>query len=130
MANPQQIKILRQGAKVWNKWRADNPGVIAPDLNRANLSGVYLIRANRFIIYEINGFTTKQTILDRVLTIEGVEFENFDFQDFFEEERTNLFERCKLVLAEFIGWCNYLSALRMPDELTDEDLLHHWNINS
>jgi hypothetical protein len=36
MANPEHLKILKQGIKTWNKWREENSGVetnvIASDL--------------------------------------------------------------------------------------------------
>ena len=38
MANPEHLKILKQGANAWNKWRKENPA-ITPDLNLANVSG-------------------------------------------------------------------------------------------
>ena len=38
MANSKQIKILKQGAKAWNKWRDEND-IIKPDLHEADLSG-------------------------------------------------------------------------------------------
>jgi uncharacterized protein YjbI with pentapeptide repeats len=42
MANPEHVKILKQGVEVWNKWREDNPEVEPVldnvDLNHADLS--------------------------------------------------------------------------------------------
>lgn len=50
MANPEHLKIIKQGVEVWNEWREKNPA-ITPDLSRAdliraNLSGADLRRAN------------------------------------------------------------------------------------
>ena len=50
MANPEHLKILKQGVNAWTKWRVENPGVI-PDLSnasivRADLSGAGLTDAN------------------------------------------------------------------------------------
>jgi hypothetical protein len=45
MANEEQLGILRQGAKVWNKWLEKNPKTII-DLNQADLSGSDLSGAN------------------------------------------------------------------------------------
>ena len=50
MANEEHLKILKQGAEAWNKWRVQNPQ-IKPDLshfdfNHASLSRVNLSRAN------------------------------------------------------------------------------------
>jgi hypothetical protein len=36
MANPEQVKVLRQGVEAWNKWRLRNPEII-PDLIEADL---------------------------------------------------------------------------------------------
>jgi len=37
MANPEHLKILKQGVDVWNEWRVENPG-IKPDLSSIDLS--------------------------------------------------------------------------------------------
>jgi uncharacterized protein YjbI with pentapeptide repeats len=41
MANPEHLKILKQGADAWNQWRTENPRKI-PELRGANLSGADL----------------------------------------------------------------------------------------
>lgn len=45
MANPEHLKILKQGVKIWNEWRTDNPA-ITPDLIAADLSYTDLISAD------------------------------------------------------------------------------------
>ena len=45
MANPEHLKILKQGVEAWNKWRREHPDVY-PDLSEANLSHASLIDAN------------------------------------------------------------------------------------
>ncbi len=45
MANPEHVKILKEGAKVWNQWRGENPR-IKPDLRVTNLIGANLSGAN------------------------------------------------------------------------------------
>jgi len=45
MANPKHLKILKQGVKVWNKWREENPDII-PDLSKAKFREVDLHRVN------------------------------------------------------------------------------------
>ena len=45
MANPEHLKILKQGVEVWNKWRRGNPD-IRPDLSEANLTEADLVDAN------------------------------------------------------------------------------------
>lgn len=37
MANPEHLKILKQGVEVWNKWRAHNQRII-PDLSNTDLT--------------------------------------------------------------------------------------------
>lgn len=38
MANEEQLSILRQGVKIWNTWREENP-LIRVDLSGTDLSG-------------------------------------------------------------------------------------------
>jgi hypothetical protein len=45
MANPEHLKILKQGVGAWNKWRAKNPDVM-PDLREAERFRLDLRRAN------------------------------------------------------------------------------------
>jgi hypothetical protein len=50
MPNDEHVKLLKQGADAWNKWRVENPN-IRPDLSEAdlieaNLYGAYLNVAN------------------------------------------------------------------------------------
>ncbi len=45
MANPEHLKILKQGVEVWNRWRAENPET-KPDLSRAALIDVEIPGAN------------------------------------------------------------------------------------
>ncbi len=45
MANEEHLKILKQGVKVWNKWREENPDT-KPNLKRAHLRGIDLTTAN------------------------------------------------------------------------------------
>jgi len=50
MANPEHLKILKQGVGVWNEWGEDNRGVkvdlTEANLSEANLSGANLSGAN------------------------------------------------------------------------------------
>ncbi len=39
MANPEHLKILKQGVDVWNRWREDNPDTLRPDLSSVRLPG-------------------------------------------------------------------------------------------
>jgi uncharacterized protein YjbI with pentapeptide repeats len=41
MANPEHLKVLRQGVAAWHAWRLRNPEII-PDLSGAKLNGVTL----------------------------------------------------------------------------------------
>ncbi len=45
MANPEHMAILKQGFKVWNDWRKNNP-TVEPYLKDANLSDVNLTNIN------------------------------------------------------------------------------------
>jgi uncharacterized protein YjbI with pentapeptide repeats len=48
MANPEHLKILKQGVDAWNQWRRENraiqPDLVQADLARAHLRGVNLQR--------------------------------------------------------------------------------------
>jgi uncharacterized protein YjbI with pentapeptide repeats len=55
MADPEQLKLLNEGATAWNQWRLEHPDIkpelhdaslIALDLRGANLAGVQLCGAN------------------------------------------------------------------------------------
>ena len=49
MANPEHLKILKQGVEVWNKWRMENPKIEQPDKSRfveVDLSEVNLTKEN------------------------------------------------------------------------------------
>jgi len=45
MANPEHLTILRQGVKVWNRWREEHPG-ISIDLSNASLNEANLQNIN------------------------------------------------------------------------------------
>ncbi len=45
MANEDHVKILKQGPRVWNQWRAENPE-IKPDLSGAHIGKLQLDYAN------------------------------------------------------------------------------------
>ncbi len=47
MANPEHLKILKQGVEVWNKWREENPD-IQPDLSDLDLKKSSLQQVNFF----------------------------------------------------------------------------------
>jgi uncharacterized protein YjbI with pentapeptide repeats len=73
MANEEHVALLKQGVKVWNKWREKTPN-IKPDLHKANLHkadlrGAILTEANLrgTILYEafLNGANLPGAILSR-----------------------------------------------------------------
>jgi hypothetical protein len=68
MANEEQVRILRQGAWIWNTCREDNPG-IKPDLRRADLRG--RPSSNRFV---------RNAELDEAINHELSEMRNFEFE--------------------------------------------------
>jgi uncharacterized protein YjbI with pentapeptide repeats len=45
MADEKQVRILKQGAEVWNKWREEHRDIVI-DLSGANLRETYLVHAN------------------------------------------------------------------------------------
>jgi TIR domain-containing protein/pentapeptide repeat protein len=81
MANPEHLKILKQGAEVWNKWRVRNRS-IEPDL-----SGVELAFANLRNIDFINANLEKADLTNSLLceanllrvNLSGAELSKVDF---------------------------------------------------
>jgi len=61
MANPEHLKILKQGVKAWNRWRNSKKGSY-PDLSEADLSGLNLegIDLNTS---DLGGSSVERTIL-------------------------------------------------------------------
>ena len=60
MANPEHLKILKQGVEAWNRWRRDHPNVVprlgGADLSAANLrgadfTGVILFKENLILAH-------------------------------------------------------------------------------
>ena len=47
MANPEHLAVLKQGAKVWNRWREENLGEYL-DFRKANLANINLAGAKLF----------------------------------------------------------------------------------
>jgi uncharacterized protein YjbI with pentapeptide repeats len=52
MANPEHLKILKQGVNAWNKWRLENsgmfPNLMGTDIRGANLAGAILSATNLY----------------------------------------------------------------------------------
>lgn len=89
MANEKQLKILKEGVSVWNRWRDDNPKTEI-DLSDSNLSNTYLSDANfyeadltRVIFSDPIHFHTVQTddndILYESSELFGADLSNIDF---------------------------------------------------
>jgi hypothetical protein len=93
MANPEHLKILKQGVEVWNKWREENKNTL-PDLSEADIS--------RKAFSDL--FARASTIGVRLPTgsqpiganLDGANFNNADLS------RTSLYES-QLVDATFIN---------------------------
>ena len=63
MANPEHLKILKQGTGAWNRWRDSENGAY-PDLSGADLSGLDLNQIN-LDTADLNGSNLRGTILYR-----------------------------------------------------------------
>ena len=72
MANPEHLKILKQGVKAWNKWRKENRH-IEPDLNWADLCDADLCEAN------LSGATLYGTFLINA-QLNGADLSNADLE--------------------------------------------------
>jgi hypothetical protein len=62
MANPEHLEILNRGIEVWNRWRNQNP-YIRPDLNKANLRGKILRKADLRRAYIIEAKLRKANLI-------------------------------------------------------------------
>lgn len=102
MANPDHVKILKQGVDVWNKWREDNPDV-KPDLSEANLNQVELIEAD-LSKADLSGATLRDANL-RLADLSGA---NLSSADLFEADlveailRKALLSKANLSIAQLI----------------------------
>ena len=71
MANPEHLKILKQGVEAWNKWREKNPDITpdlrGADLYEANLSGANLRGAN------LRGASLERAFLSKIILWIGVD---------------------------------------------------------
>ena len=65
MANEEHVAILKQGVKVWNEWRENNPD-IKPDLIGADLTDVDLIMINLNDAY-LGATNLKEVILQAAM---------------------------------------------------------------
>ena len=63
MANPEHLKILEQGVKVWNKWRKENPNIF-PDLSTANLNETNLF-CDDYLVIDLNKANLENSNLER-----------------------------------------------------------------
>jgi len=77
MANPEHLKILKQGVTVWNRWREDNPEEKI-DLSNASLAGANLSRSD-FGKVNLGGVSLKEADLGETL-LDKANFENADLR--------------------------------------------------
>jgi TIR domain/Pentapeptide repeats (8 copies) len=105
MANPDHLKILRQGVERWNKWRDENPSAGA-DLARADLRDLSLNGAN-FLNADLSHASLVNTGLSRALLV-GADLHG-----------------ANLAQARFFGaelWANLSGADLTAADLTNADL--------
>ena len=74
MANPEHLKILKQGIPEWNIWRERNP-LIKPNLSRARLKGMTLFKTHLF------GKSTKPSALAQILDLSEVNLNKADLRN-------------------------------------------------
>lgn len=111
MANPEHLKILKQGWPNWNEWRDKHSSVI-PDLSRINLTEVSLRTAN------LRGVNLTQSNLNKANLI-GVNFSCADLSGatlIHADLQIAHLDGAKLVGTEMVG-----ANLRFAD-LRDADL--------
>jgi uncharacterized protein YjbI with pentapeptide repeats len=108
MANPEHLKILRQGVETWNKWREENPEVKI-DLSTASLVGPKLSRSD-FGKVNLRGANLKEADLGETL-LDKSNFENADL-------RAARLCSASLRGADLAGANLYLADLRAADLTT------------
>jgi len=126
MANREQLRIVRQGVKVWNKWRKKNSSIVI-NLKKANLKGAILERVD-FSDADLRGANLRGAKLFAAdfnsanlsdADLEGAELEGADLS------KANLTEaildRADLTDASLIE-ANLTDALLLDTDLTRADL--------
>ncbi len=63
MADPQQLSLLRQGFKTWNRWRKENP-LLSPKLQQADLRGADLRGVDLTVANLIGAALSRASLLD------------------------------------------------------------------
>ncbi len=118
MGNREHLKLLTQGAEVWNDWREKNPGVIPDleeaDLGRASLAGVDLREAN-FKDANLQGAHLGHSDL-HVANFRGADLREVDLSDIKNWADIGKVEGANLAEAEnapegFLEWCKETGAL-------------------
>lgn len=66
MANSEHVKIFKQGAKVWNEWRAANP-TVRPDLSDANFESDLHTYKSTYDCPEFTGYDLSRSNLNRIV---------------------------------------------------------------
>lgn len=103
MANPEHLEILKQGVKVWNKWRLENPersleiirdGLVGIDLRGEHLDGADFTSVN-FARADFDGANLEGAIFSRANLVKA----NFRMARL---ERAN-FSNADLTRANFTG---------------------------
>jgi uncharacterized protein YjbI with pentapeptide repeats len=103
MANPEHLDIIKQGVKVWNKWREQNPGIlpnlegahlIGANLNHAHLGGAYLNQAHlsRANLFQANLYHA---------TLNGAHLDSADLRG--SDLAASYLDGAKLIKAHLIG---------------------------
>ena len=106
VANPEHLKILRQGVEAWNKWREAQPS-IRPNLSGANLSS----RANlsRAILTEAN--LSGANLSRAILTEANLSGANLSWAD---------------LVGAILSGANLVGALLIETNLIDATLTDCW----
>jgi uncharacterized protein YjbI with pentapeptide repeats len=78
MANPEHLKILKQGTDAWNKWREENPRIKA-NFEYADLSGLIFHDRNLKNVKFNNANLQKATFIR--VNLKGANFHNANLQE-------------------------------------------------
>lgn len=98
MAKREHLKILKQGVKIWNRWREDNPE-ITPDLSRTEINDLDLEGANLNSANFTNSSISLCEFSHAILTEATMERTIFDTVEFVEADLS----KSMLNVMEFAG---------------------------
>jgi hypothetical protein len=133
MANPEHLKILKQGVKAWNKWREKNPD-IRPNLNEVKLRGTNLegafLHGAELTMASLRGANLRLAyLIEADLSMAALHKANLEYADLNKAKlNSTKLNSANLVGAHFSGADLYRANIKKAN-LTNADLTYCCLIN-